>query len=142
MHKIVSVFLMPTAISLLLVVLGLVLRRRTLCWAGVVLQTRHLRNCILAVLGGTATRHAARNTYEIMGGLNRDYSAAVTIMVTAMPGETLTISPKGAVTSGGRGATCFTPKRRLFFLGRDKGTARTCRRIGGLTLDGSRGARP
>jgi uncharacterized SAM-binding protein YcdF (DUF218 family) len=37
LHKIIPVFLMPTAISLLFVALGLILRRRALCWAGVLL---------------------------------------------------------------------------------------------------------
>lgn len=70
------------------------------------------------VLGGTVTRHAARNRYEVMGGSNRDYSAGVTIMVTATPGQTLTISPKGAVSSGGStGSHMFHAEATAVFLG-------------------------
>jgi uncharacterized SAM-binding protein YcdF (DUF218 family) len=36
LHTILPIFVLPTAITLLLVVIGLVLRRRVLCWMGVV----------------------------------------------------------------------------------------------------------
>ena len=35
LHKILPIFLLPTGITLLLVVAGLVFRRRALCWAGI-----------------------------------------------------------------------------------------------------------